>query len=214
MATPRSSGPGTGWSRGWPSSAPITSCSAPTCPSTRRRGPASSGTRSRPWSGCERVPRTRPRSTPATPSGCCVYADDALRLRLHRQCRVPVASELLMSRQPEGGGFFSVDSLRGVWVLLLDSDPAGLRSLTQVLEYCGALVTGVATPEQALQVMRQVRPDVLVAALTQEEQDAVGLIRRLRGFKPEDGGMIPAIVVVPSAQFGEERMRAWGSEGY
>jgi CheY-like chemotaxis protein len=119
-----------------------------------------------------------------------------------------------MSLHPEGGGFFSVDSLRGVWVLLLDSDPAGLRSLTQVLEYCGALVTGASTPEQALQVLRQVRPDVLVTALTENEQDAVGLIQRLRGFKPEDGGMIPAIVVVPSAQIGEERMRAWGFEGY
>jgi CheY-like chemotaxis protein len=119
-----------------------------------------------------------------------------------------------MPLQPEGGGFFSVDSLRGVWVLLLDSDPAGLRSLTQVLEYCGALVTGVATPEQALHVMRQVRPDVLVAALTAEEQDAVGLMRRLRAFKPEDGGMIPAIAVVPSEQIGEEPMRARGFEGY
>jgi CheY-like chemotaxis protein len=125
-----------------------------------------------------------------------------------------VASGLLMSLRPEGGGFFSVDSLRGVWILVLDSDPAGLRSLTQVLEYCGALVTGVATPEQALQVMRQVRPDVLVAALSEDEQDAVGLIRRLRAFKPEDGGMIPAIAVVPSTRIGEEQMRARGFEGY
>lgn len=119
-----------------------------------------------------------------------------------------------MSVHLEGGGFFSVDSLRGVWVLLLDHDPAGLRSLTQVLEYCGALVTGVATPEQALQVMRQVKPDVLVAAVSADEQDAVGLIRRVRAFKPEDGGVMPAIAVVPSADIAEEHMRARGFEGY
>lgn len=125
-----------------------------------------------------------------------------------------MALGLLIAVPLEGGGFFSVDSLRGVWVLLLDSDPAGLRSLTQVLEYCGALVTGVATPEQALQVMRQVRPDVLVAAMSADEQEAVGLIRRVRAFKPEDGGVMPAIAVVPSAEIGEDYMRAGGFEGY
>ncbi|MGH7311830.1 MAG: response regulator, partial [Candidatus Rokuibacteriota bacterium] len=91
---------------------------------------------------------------------------------------------------------------------------AGLRSLTQVLEYCGALVTGVATPEQALQVMRQVKPDVLVTAVSGDEQEAVGLIRRVRAFKPEDGGVMPAVAVVPSANITEEHMRARGFEGY
>jgi len=114
----------------------------------------------------------------------------------------------------EGGGFFSVDSLRGVWVLLLDSEPAGLRSLTQVLEYCGALVTGVQTPEQALQVMRQVKPDILVASVSAGEQEAVDLIRRVRAFKPEDGGVMPAIAIVPSPEIAEERMRTRGFGGY
>jgi len=59
-------------------------------------------------------------------------------------------------------GFFSVDSLRGVWVLVVDADPHGRQTLVEILSYCGALVTPLASPDEALSVMRQVKPDVLV----------------------------------------------------
>ena len=92
-----------------------------------------------------------------------------------------------------GGGFFSIDSLRGVWVLVVDDDPLRRRTLVDILVYCGALVTPVASAEDAFGVMRQIKPDLLVVALTDDE--SVSFIRRVRSLKPEDSGVVPAVVV-------------------
>jgi CheY-like chemotaxis protein len=92
-----------------------------------------------------------------------------------------------------GGGFFSIDSLRGVWVLVVDGDPLRRRTLVDILVYCGALVTPVASAEDAFGVMRQIKPDLLLVALTDDE--SVSFIRRVRSLKPEDSGVVPAVVV-------------------
>lgn len=91
------------------------------------------------------------------------------------------------------GGFFSVDSLRGVWILVVDADPRGRQALNEILTYCGALVTAIASIEDALDVMRQVKPDVLITAVA--EAVAAEFIGRVRSLKPEDGGVVSAIVV-------------------
>jgi CheY-like chemotaxis protein len=91
------------------------------------------------------------------------------------------------------GGYFSVDSLRGVWILVVDPDPAGRRTLVEILSYCGALVTALAGPDEALGVMRQVKPDLLIVTLLEGED--FGFIRQVRALKPEAGGVVPAIVI-------------------
>ncbi|HUF93496.1 MAG TPA: response regulator [Candidatus Limnocylindria bacterium] len=94
-----------------------------------------------------------------------------------------------------GDGFFSVDSMRGMWVLLIDDDRSSRELLTDILEHCGALVTAVASAETALGVMRHVKPDVLVMSLFHSQRDARWLIKEVRARKPEEGGMVPAIVI-------------------
>lgn len=89
------------------------------------------------------------------------------------------------------GGFFSVDSLRGVWALVVVADPAARQVLTDILVYCGALVTPTACGDDALGVMRQITPDVLVVTLS--DGDSQAFIRRVRQLKPEDGGVVPAV---------------------
>jgi CheY-like chemotaxis protein len=108
-----------------------------------------------------------------------------------------------------GGGFFSLDSLRGVWVLVVDADPRGRRALGDVLRYCGALVTSIASGEEAFGVMRRVRPDVLVVGLADGE--SVAFIRRLRRLKPEDGGVVPAIAIAGHGD--DDLARARGFQG-
>ena len=97
-----------------------------------------------------------------------------------------------------GDGFFSVDSLRGMWVLLIDDERSSRELLTDILEHCGALVTAVGSAEQALGVMRHVKPDVLVTSLFRSQRDAKWLIKEVRARKPEEGGMIPAIIITAS----------------
>lgn len=91
------------------------------------------------------------------------------------------------------GGYFSVDSLRGVWILVVDGDPSGRHTLVEILSYCGALVTAMTGAPEALGVMRQVKPDLLIVALLDDED--FGFIRQVRALKPESGGVIPAIAV-------------------
>ena len=109
------------------------------------------------------------------------------------------------------GGFFSVDSLRGVWILLVDSDPHGRRTLLEILSYCGALVTPLASVEDALSVMRQVKPDLLIVALL--EGDDFDFIRQVRALKPEDGGVVPAIGI-GAADALDDVARARGFQAY
>ena len=103
-----------------------------------------------------------------------------------------------------GGGFFSVDSLRGMWVLLIDDERSSRELLTDILEHCGALVTAVGSAESALGVMRHVKPDVLVTSLFHSQRDAKWFIKEVRARKPEDGGVVPAIIITtaePSSGF-------------
>ena len=97
-----------------------------------------------------------------------------------------------------GDGFFSVDSLRGMWVLLIDDERSSRDLLTDILEHCGALVTAVGSADRALGVMRHVKPDVLVTSLSHSQRDAKWLIKEVRALKPEDGGVIPAIIIADS----------------
>src|SRR5918996_2328989 len=94
------------------------------------------------------------------------------------------------------GGFFAVDSLTSVHVLVVDDDPAFREILLSLLRYCGALVTAVATPEEALLAMDQVKPDVVVLTIGGGAGTAAALPLRLRARKPEDGGNVPIVAAV------------------
>src|SRR5687767_14042752 len=92
------------------------------------------------------------------------------------------------------GGFFAVDSLTSVHVLVVDDDPAFRDVLVSVLRYCGALVVAIGTPDEALAATDQIKPDVLVITIRTHPAVAV-LPRRVRARKPEDGGNAPLVVV-------------------
>ena len=93
------------------------------------------------------------------------------------------------------GSYYSVDSLNGIYVLLVEHDANARAMLMSVLQYCGALVTAVASGSAALDSMRQVKPDVLVVALMRDEGEGYGLVHLVRALKPEEGGVVPIVVV-------------------
>jgi CheY-like chemotaxis protein len=92
-------------------------------------------------------------------------------------------------------GYFSIDSLVGVHTLVVDADQECRHLLSSILRYCGALVTTTASADEALRVMSVAKCDVLVIEITLPGESGVELIRRVRGLKLEDGGVIRAIAL-------------------
>jgi CheY-like chemotaxis protein len=84
----------------------------------------------------------------------------------------------LLSISPVGrGGFFSVDSLRGVYVLVVTRESPSSRLLGKVLEYCGALVTMVESAKDAIKVIEHLCPNAVVLGPSDEP---VALVRKVR----------------------------------
>ena len=89
--------------------------------------------------------------------------------------------------------------LLSVHVLVVDDSPLFLDALTGVLEWHGATVTAVGTAEKALEVVEQLRPDVLLSDLEMPEKDGYWLIGRVRALAPDRGGLTPAACLTGSA---------------
>jgi CheY-like chemotaxis protein len=113
------------------------------------------------------------------------------------------------------GGYFAVDALKGVHVLMVERDAVARRTLDGALRYCGALVTAVPTPRVALAAMRVVHPDVLLVGIAARGAGARDFLRRVRALKPDDGGIIPAIALGhASAAAARTRALGWGFRDY
>ena len=94
-----------------------------------------------------------------------------------------------------GSTEFPTDTLKGVHVLLVEDDDDARSLLETVLRYCGALVTAVASAEEAMHTLRRVKPDVLLSDISMPVQDGYWLIREVRALSPDRGGAMPAIAI-------------------
>ncbi|OKH36991.1 histidine kinase [Calothrix sp. HK-06] len=91
--------------------------------------------------------------------------------------------------------------LRGMRILVVD-DELDMRELAEfILTQAGAQVTTAASGLQALTLLNQSIPDLLVSDIGMPEMDGYSLIRQIRQYSPQHGGTIPAIAL--SAYAGE-----------
>ncbi|HEY9764496.1 MAG TPA: PAS domain S-box protein [Trichocoleus sp.] len=115
-----------------------------------------------------------------------------VRLPLNVVLPEPVAEDSL----PE-----KATSLSGIQVLVVDDD-ADMRELASfVLMQAGAEVRTAASAAQALMLLKQAIPDLLLSDIGMPEMDGYALIRHIRRRTPEQGGSLPAIAL--SAYAGE-----------
>jgi CheY-like chemotaxis protein len=98
-----------------------------------------------------------------------------------------------MTRSGGAGGIYAVESLRGRYVLVVDGDREGRLLLQTILRYCGAYVRVVGAAREALALMRQMLPDVLVVDLGCDQDGA--FVGTLRALKPESGGMVRVVAL-------------------
>jgi CheY-like chemotaxis protein len=112
--------------------------------------------------------------------------------------RVAVEPQLVIDEPP---------SLNGLRVLVVDDDPDARGLVATVLERQGAAVDTAESGEQAMELLRSGRPDVLLSDIEMPREDGYALIRRVRGLPADEGGTTPAAAFTAYART-EDRMQA------
>jgi signal transduction histidine kinase/ActR/RegA family two-component response regulator len=85
--------------------------------------------------------------------------------------------------------------LDGLKILVVDDDPDALELATAILESSGAGVRRCFAAPEALDALREWRPDVLVSDIEMPGEDGYSLIRKVRALDPAQGGRTPAIAL-------------------
>jgi DNA-binding response OmpR family regulator len=105
------------------------------------------------------------------------------------------------------------ESLRGVYVLLVDDNATRRQILRDALAYCGALVretTGGAAGAQ--EILQEIVPSALVLAVRPPGDEAWALLRFVRSQRLEHGAKMPVIGFGPEALAATGRMN--GTDAY
>jgi signal transduction histidine kinase/ActR/RegA family two-component response regulator len=103
--------------------------------------------------------------------------------------------------------FTDAITLEGLRVMIVDDEAESRELLIAILMQRGAEVKACASAAEALEVIEQWRPLVLVSDIGMPEEDGYELIRKLRALPPARGGNIPAVALTGLAR-SEDRMRA------
>ena len=92
-------------------------------------------------------------------------------------------------------------------ILVVDDDADARDLLAQILGQAGADVTVAASADEALDVLRRWRPDVLVSDIGMHGDDGYVLIRKVRALRFEEGGQVRALALTAYAR-SEDRVLA------
>jgi CheY-like chemotaxis protein len=92
-------------------------------------------------------------------------------------------------------------------ILVVDDDADARDLLAQILGQAGAVVTVAASADEALDVLRRWRPDVLVSDIGMPGDDGYVLIRKVRALGFEEGGQVRAVALTAYAR-SEDRVLA------
>jgi len=92
-------------------------------------------------------------------------------------------------------------------ILVVDDDADARDLLAQILGQAGADVTVAASADEALDVLRRWRPDVLVSDIGMPGDDGYVLIRKVRALRFEEGGQVRALALTAYAR-SEDRVLA------
>ena len=97
-------------------------------------------------------------------------------------------------------------ALEGLRVLVVDDEMDALDLATAILTAARADVRTCQSAAEALAVIREWRPDVLIADIEMPVEDGLSLIRKIRALGPGQGGNVPAIALTAYGRV-EDRVR-------
>ena len=94
-------------------------------------------------------------------------------------------------RHPDGRATALADvsfrRLDDIRVLLVDDEPTANEALQTLLESCGAEVAAAVSAAQALEMLDDWKPDVLISDIAMPEEDGYALIGRCARAAPSAG---------------------------
>jgi PAS domain S-box-containing protein len=102
---------------------------------------------------------------------------------------------------------FKLPDLSAIKVLVVDDEVDGRDLIRFVLEDSGANVITAEDGKQALALVAEQKPDVIVSDIGMPEMDGYEFIKRVRAFEKGSGNYIPAIALTAFAR-SEDRTRA------
>jgi CheY-like chemotaxis protein len=103
-------------------------------------------------------------------------------------------------------------SLAGLRILVVDDEPEAREVVSAILGEAGAEVAAAANARQAIDLVMQWKPNVLISDIGMPNEDGYELIRKLRALSPENGGQIPAVALTAFART-QDRLKVL-SAGY
>ncbi len=105
--------------------------------------------------------------------------------------------------------------LDGVRLLVVDDDEDSRDLIVCILQDWGASVTSASSAEEAMRLLEQNLPDVLLSDIGMPDVDGYALLRQVRGLPPERGGGVPAIALTAYASEADgARARAAGFQAH
>jgi PAS domain S-box-containing protein len=113
--------------------------------------------------------------------------------------RLAGAGEIPRSRAP------LPDHLRDLRVLVVEDEPDARNLLSLTLMSYEAEVRDCASAAEALRILDEWRPDVLVSDIGMPFEDGYELMRKVRAREPERGGLIPALALTAYARAEDAR---------
>jgi len=128
----------------------------------------------------------------------------------------PVERRNLERGYPATGASISLEPtpmLEGVSVMVVDDEPDTREMLRIMIGQLGAEVRACASSEEAMRLLSEWKPDVIVSDIEMPGEDGYELIRKVRRSEANRGdGKVPAVALTAYGRV-EDRMRAL-SAGY
>jgi PAS domain S-box-containing protein len=95
--------------------------------------------------------------------------------------------------------------LDGVEVLVVDDEADARELVCAVLVRCGARVRQANSVDDAIEKLKEQRPDVLISDIGLPKDDGYTLIKRVRTLTEEEGGLVPAAALTAYASEEDHR---------
>jgi PAS domain S-box-containing protein len=114
--------------------------------------------------------------------------------------RLPLPRESDVSETTNNPEFSPESGITGLKVLVVDDEADARELLKIMLEQAGANVTAVSSVSEAINLIEQLQPDILLSDIGMPEEDGYSLIQKTKHLKTKSGKQIPAAAITAYAR--------------